>query len=174
MSRSYKKHMGDTICGNSDKEDRIIYHRSYRRMVKRNCAELTRNYEINQIFESQFDLPTDRIASGVDYSCTYADNWSWSSDGGSYLMETETGLIEKFDSEVFGLKSDWRQKPLDVWQRYEIALKDNGRYTYDFVDLVVATNMPKKCFQCCDELIAWFRENQKRIIQLWKKINYGK
>ena len=95
MSRSYKKHMGGSYCGGSDKYSRSVYHRSKRRSDKKYCYELCKKYEIQQIFEreSNFclecmlfseeicsgdwaycpyqtidDLPTDKIVSVVDYS----------------------------------------------------------------------------------------------------------
>ena len=201
MSRSYKKHMGGSYAGGSDKYSRSVYHRSKRRADKKNCFELCRKYEIEQIFEreSNFcldcmlyteeicsgdwaycpyqtidDLPTDKIVAGVDYSCRYADKWSWASDGGTFLMETEYSLRSKFNSELFGLKSNWRHGPQNIWQRYLSAIKNKIHYSYDFVDMVVSKNLSKKIFQNCDELIIWFKENQKWLIKVWKKLNYGK
>ena len=201
MSRSYKKHMGGSYCGGSDKYSRSVYHRSKRRSDKKYCYELCKKYEIKQIFERQSnfclecmlyieelcsgdwvycpyqtidDLPTDKIVAGVDYSCRYADKWSWASDGGSFLMETESSLRTKFNSEVFGLESNWRHEPQNIWQRYQSAIKNKPHYSYDFVDMIVSKNLPKKQFQTCDELVFWFKENQKWLIQVWKKLNYGK
>lgn len=201
MSRSYKKHMGGCFCGGSDKYSRSIYHRSKRRTDRKYCYELYKKYEVSEIFEreSNFclecmlytedicsgdwaycpyqvidDLPTDKIVSCVDYSCTYADRYDWASDGGSYLMETESDLIRKFDSEVFGLECNWRHETQSCWIRYQSTLKVNKYYSYDFIDMVVSRNLAKKQFLTSEELIAWFRENQKWLIKVWKKLNYGK
>ncbi len=83
-------------------------------------------------------------------------------------------MVKRNCREVFGLECNWRHKALDIWQRYKTALKNNGHYSYDFIDLVVATGMAKRFFRTSEELINWFRENQKWVIQVWKKINYGK
>lgn len=201
MSRSYKKHMGGSYCGNSDKYSRSVYHRSKRQSDKKYCYELCKKYEIKQIFqgESNFclkcmlyteelysgdlaycqnqtidDLPTDKIVSVVDYSCKYSDKWSWASDGGSFLMETESSLQCKFNSELFGLESNWRHKPQNIWQRYQSAIKNKQHYSYDFVDMIVSKNLAKRQFQTCEELVVWFKENQKWLIKVWKKLNYGK
>ena len=174
MSRSYKKHMGGSYSGSSDKYSRSVYHRSKRRAYNQNCYELCKKYEVKQIFESTDDLLTDKIVSVVDYSCKYADRWSWVSDGGSFLMETDFSLRVKFNSEIFGLKGSWRHRPQTVWQRYQYALKSKYLYSYDFVDMVVSKNLAEKEFQNFEELIIWFRENQKWLIEVWKKLNYGK
>ena len=201
MSRSYKKHMGGSYGGGSDKYSRSVYHRSKRRTDKANCYELCKKYKIREIIEraSDFclecilyteeicsgdwaycsyqtidDLPTDKIVAVVDYSCKYADNWSWVSDGGSFLMDTESSLQAKFNSEIFGLESNWRHECQNIWQRYQSALKNKHSYSYDFVDMVVSKDLPKKVFQNCEELIDWFRENQKWLLKVWKKLNYGK
>ena len=50
----------------------------------------------------------------------------------------------------------------------------NYGYSYDFVDMIVSKNLPKKQFLTCKELVFWFKENQKWLIQVWKKLNYGK
>ena len=89
-------------------------------------------------------------------------------------METESSLRTKFNSEVFGLESNWRHEPQNIWQRYQAAIKNKMHYSYDFVDMFVSKNLPKKQFQTCDELVFWFKENQKWLIQVWKKLNYGK
>ena len=47
-------------------------------------------------------------------------------------------------------------------------------YKYDFVDMVVSKNLPEKVFKNYEELVIWFRENQKRLLEVWKKLNYGK
>lgn len=174
MSRSYKKHMGGSYAGGSDKYSRSVYHRSKRRADKKNCYELCKLYEIKEIFCTTTDIPTDKIVSVVDYSCEYADKWSWASDGGTFLMENESSLRSKFNSELFGLESNWRHGPQNIWQRYQSAIKNKTHYSYDFVDMVVSKNLPKKIFQNCDELIIWFIENQKWLIKVWKKLNYGK
>jgi len=188
MSRSYKKHMGGSYRGGSDKYSRSVYHRSKRRSDKKYCYELCKKYEVKQIFEreSNFcldcmlyteelcsgdwaycpyqtidDLPTDKIVSVVDYSCEYSDRWSWASDGGSFLMETESSLRRKFNSELFGFESSWRHKPQNIWQRYQTAIKNKPHYSYDFVDMIVSKNLPKRQFRTCEELVVWFKENQK-------------
>ena len=60
MSRSYKKHMGGSYSGNSDKYSRSVYHQSKRRAHKQNCHELCKKYEVKQIFETIDDFPTDK------------------------------------------------------------------------------------------------------------------
>ena len=201
MSRSYKKYMGGCFGGGSDKYSRSVYHRSKRRTDRKYCYELYKKYEISEIFEreSNFclkcmlytedicsgdwaycpyqvidDLPTDKIVASVDYSCEYADRWEWASDGGSCLMETESDLIRKFDSDLFGFESNWRHEAQSSWIRYQSARKNKKNYSYDFIDMVVSRNLAKKQFLTNEELIAWFREKQKWLIKVWKKLNYGK
>ena len=40
--------------------------------------------------------------------------------------------------------------------------------------MIVSKNLPKKQFLTCEELVFWFKENQKWLIKVWKKLNYGK
>ena len=79
-----------------------------------------------------------------------------------------------FDKELFGLVSDWRHSAQNVWERYNAALSGKNLWTYYFVELIVFKNLPKRQFESCDDLVLWLRENQKWLISLWKKINYGK
>ena len=79
-----------------------------------------------------------------------------------------------FDKELFGLLSDWRHSAQNVWERYNAALSGKNLWTYYFVELIVFKNLPKRQFESCDDLVLWLRENQKWLISLWKKINYGK
>ena len=89
-------------------------------------------------------------------------------------METEASIQAKFNAELFGLMTNWRHETKNIWQRYKSALKNEHNYSYDFVEMVVAKNLPRKVFQNCDELIIWFRENQKWLCKVWKKLNFGK
>lgn len=174
MSRSYKKNMGDTWACGSDKYSRSMYQRSFRRRANRYCHQVKDNYEIEQIFKAVEDLPTDHIVNGIDYSCRFADKWSWASDGGTFIKETEASLKQQFDKELFGLVSDWRHSAQNVWERYNDALSSKSLWTYYFVELIVYKNIPKRHFDNCDDLVLWMRENQKWLLSLWKRINYGK
>ena len=83
-------------------------------------------------------------------------------------------MKQQFDKELFGLVSDWRHSVQNVWERYNAALSGKNLWTYYFVELIVFKNLPKQQFESCDDLVLWMRENQKWLISLWKKINYGK
>ena len=83
-------------------------------------------------------------------------------------------MKQQFDKELFGLVSDWRHSAQNVWERYNAALSGKNLWTYYFVELIVFKNLPKRQFDSCDDLVLWLRENQKWLISLWKKINYGK
>ena len=174
MSRSYTQNMGDTWACGSDKYSRNTYQRSYTRRANRYCQQVKDNYEVEQIFDTEWDIPTDQIVNGIDYSCCFSDKWSWASDGGTFLKETESSLKQQFDKELFGLVSDWRHSAQNVWERYNAALSGKNLWTYYFVELIVFKNLPKRQFESCDDLVLWLRENQKWLISLWKKINYGK
>jgi hypothetical protein len=40
--------------------------------------------------------------------------------------------------------------------------------------MIVSKNLAKRQFQTCEKLVVWFKENQKWLIKVWKKLNYGK
>lgn len=174
MSRSYKKNMGDTWACGSDKYSRNMYQRSYRRRANRHCQQVKDNYEVEQIFYTEWDIPTDQIVNGIDYSCRFADRWTWPSDGGTFIKETDSSLKQKFESELFGYKSDWTHPPQNIWERYKTALSYNNLNSYFFVDLIVVKKLAKHRFNNCDDLVLWMREHQKWLISIWKKINFGK
>lgn len=174
MSRSYMKNMGGTWACGSDKYSRSMYQRSFRRTVNRYCNQLKNCYDIEQIFKIHEELPTDRIVNGIDYSCRFADKWTWASDGGTYIRETESSLKIKFEEEIFGIAFNWRKKSKDIWTRYNDAFSNEYLWPDYFLELIVKKNLPKKRFETKEDLILWLRENQKWLISVWKKINYGK
>ncbi len=161
---------GSWACG-SDKYSRNMYQRSFRRRGNRYCQQLKNWYEIKQIFEVEENLPTDNVVSGIDYACRFADRWSWPTDGGTFLKET---VKIRFEEEVFGITFNWRKQSKDIWDRYNDAFSDKWLWPDYFIDLMVKKNLPKKRFETADELVLWLRENQKWLISLWKKLNYGK
>ena len=153
MSRSYKKYMGGCFGGGSDKYSRSVYHRSKRRTDRKYCYELYKKYEISEIFERE---------SNFCLKCML------------YTEDICSGVIRKFDSDLFCFYSNWRHEAQSSWIRYQSALKNKKNYAYDFINMVVSRNLAKKQFLTNEELIAWFREKQKWLIKVWKKLNYGK
>ena len=91
MSRSYKKNMGSTIaCCKNIKDDRTIYHKLERAKVRSQLKHLADDPED--------EATQDKIIKEkIDYGIVWADTWNWSSDGGSYLIETDKDLRNEFE-----------------------------------------------------------------------------
>lgn len=52
----------------------------------------------------EWEIAADKIITkGIDYSLTYADRWSWGSDGGSYWSSDKSEMRKEFDKVVFGV-----------------------------------------------------------------------
>lgn len=162
MSRSIKKRMGSTICCCKNiKDDRRIYHRAERAKAKRIIKDIVLDCEDDEASDSL-------IKNRVDYGVKWSDPWSWTSDGGSVLWETEESL-----------KNDYIQitsEPL-LWEDYLIWKETQSTwrwhsFRHSYLKSIIFKFAPE--FKDEDTMFRWLRTNEKYILSVYKKINYGK
>lgn len=162
MSKSVKKHMGGSFCScRNIKNDRQVYHRIERSKVKRLLKEIKNDPENYKI--------SDRLnKSKIDYDLKWADNWSWSSDGGSVLMETDASLSNDFCKL---LNSD------TLFENYQKAkakkFQRHWRYCFNTMLEETAINLAPEGLSD-NGLKYWINANREYILSVYKKLNYGK
>lgn len=160
MSRSIKKHNGGTVaCCKNIKDDRIIYHRNERAKTKRQLKEVK--------LAPDDDLAIDKICTEkVDYNVKWADNWSWTSDGGSGLISTDSEIKQSYESFI-------RKGPDFAWNAY---IKNDGNWNwrrdYEYIDFIAVSIAPKGLNK--DELYNWLLQNGEKVISVYRKKEYGK
>ena len=129
MSRSYKKGYHSHYRG--DKECRKLYHRSERRQVKKLLKDELKFWDT----DTNLEMPSDRIITkGKNYSCKFADPWSWPSDGrGGKFSQSLQSLRRDFNEDV--LKTPWWRKGGSsryydgtIWDEY-VRYRDNAYNT---------------------------------------------
>ena len=159
MSRSYKKNMGGkiAIC-KSDKWNKKNWHSSARRKIRNQLTELLKFYDLEEYIKPYYDY--NDVAS--------QDVYGWSSDGGSYLKYTDQELVNKFNKEL---------KDEKLWEDYINVINLKRKYLSNNVwwfRLLVNTKKLHKPFFDKDDMDNWMINNQNYIINVWKKINFGK
>lgn len=155
MSRSIKKNMGGTITGSGLKDDCTTYHRIERSKSKGLLKAIVRD-------NNEGDLSDKVVKNRIDYSVRYSDSWSWGSDGGSYLMETNQSLEDDFDKYITNNK--------DLWKEYERWIKRH----YDYwvrkrFFMIVGDKVESE-----EELRALAVKYRDKTIRAVKKIDFGK
>jgi hypothetical protein len=150
MSRSYKKNCGGKITTtSSDKVDKKIWHRTVR--------TATHNWENQMQDVSDYD---DAPEPPGLYDSPRSDTWSWNSDGGSFLQETDESIIKMLN---------------DVYNYPEEAIAAfNPKWASNWDMIAVISKFIKieSAVQLRDFLSK--KENFEKVIKLWKKLNYGK
>lgn len=155
MSRSIKKNMGGSITGAGMKSDQKVYHQAERAKV---------NSLLNQIKKEngEGDTSDKLVKNRVDYGVKYSDNWSWGSDGGSYIQETDKSLSEYYDKHL--LNND------NVWDDYQ----NHVRYHRTWWIVNRAFTMTGEKIESKEELMQWLKDNKEKVIRAVKKIDFGK
>lgn len=163
MSRSIKKNMGGTwvVCKNV-KSDRKVYHSNERAKVREQLKSILDDPENEE-------LDNKIIKNRIDRDVYFGDPYSWGSDGGSYLISTISDLKNDL-SKI--LSQD------DLFETYKRTkakeYKRHWRFLYNSTLeqnlLTIAPNDLKDE----DELYDWINNNQEKIFDYYKKMNYGK
>lgn len=167
MSRSIKKNMGSTIaCCKNIKDDRTIYHRLERARAKMLLKAI--------VADPEDDLKQDKvIKEKIDYNIIWADTWNWSSDGGSFIRETDKDL--RIDMEA--LKYD--QTLFYDYKCYKKNEKHKCGYFWNKMWLwsglrEISIKLAPKNLKSDEQLKKWISKNSRHIISVYKKLNYGK
>lgn len=164
MSRSCKKNMGSTICCCKNiKDDRTVYHRIERAKSRRQLKKVKIDPENDKVLD---EINKEKI----DYDVKWADPWSWSSDGGSMLMETEASLSNDFikvlnDSELFEVYYLVKTKEFPYYWPIRLGMPNQLEH---FICKLSPENLTE------DKLVEWISSNRTRILQAYKKVTYGK
>lgn len=155
MSRSIKKNLGGSITGAGMKKDQTIYHQNERSKVNGILKEVIKE-------NGEGDAADKLVKNKIDYGVKYSDNYSWDSDGGSYIRDTDKSLAEYFDNKVM--------KDPHLWQEYRCHF---DKYKRGYI-MGIAFDMAGDNFDNEDSLRFWLSENRDRILRAVKKIEYGK
>ena len=170
MSRSYKKHnFGSFVCYKTDKPYRQIYNRVRRRKSKQQINFFKTRIE-------DFDLYFDLNSSRIDRSCTYADKWSWASDGGVHYLGDKNKLRSEIEQDFFGLEiHQYSKRTQDIWDKYK-ELQDPKTLKSDwwFLDFLFLKNLIPLDFKNSSDLIDWFRENNEQKLDIWYRYKLRK
>lgn len=159
MSRSIKKQMGDTkVKCRGTKEDRKFFHQQLRSKEKEILKESR---------EDDLDISEQLSPDGKDYDLTFANRYLWYSDGGTYLLDKEDELKKELNT-MF--------KDSELYSQYKAFKEEGGApkkmksYSILVAAFVTAPNdLPDE-----DSLKSWMNDNLTKILEVYKKLNYGK
>lgn len=153
MARSVKKNLGGKITtARSDKVSKRLWHKSVRAM-KRNWIENAKSAnDIEEISASPRDVDSPR-----------ADTWSWQSDGGSFLKETDESVRKMLENLI--------QNAEEEVQEYKTG---GNRWKSDWKMISVVSRFIK--IESAKQVREFLgrKENSEKVLALWKKLNYGK
>lgn len=186
MSRSYKKHMASKYS-HSDKWDKQYWHKVARRKINIQTRELETYFgesvytqieiyydygddyffDIDWELTSLFDLYDKPYYDYYDVDCQ--DTWNWTSDGGSYIDYTKQRLFDKFNKDLRE-EEQWNEY-VEVTTNKLSWLSNN---TWWFRLLVNSKNLAGKVFNSKEEMDCWMINNQNYIINVWRKLHFGK